>query len=760
MSVPRSILLFLLCAVCGVAHVHAQMAAQFYWNPADRADTVIDFGVTPVGRPIQRSFTIRNTGSVPLVIPVTDPRADPYYSIVNVPEIPPQAPPKEEFEGVEPLPYSIPVGEERSFGILFKAVAGNPTLPPDVATEALLHLRAVDPANTLGPSVNWTFRLRALKTTRILATNRPIVRFDSVYVRPVPSAPTERYAIANVTTQTIDATVRPLVPLSPVIGTSEFTIVPTATNVQFTSQSVLDWVVTYAPRDRGADSAQFIVAFQPSDSAPKDSVVSMFHGVGVEQELVIASATGTQTVTSTETTVDFGQVLADGKGMTATIIFKNRGNTRIGIDGESREGTNRDTNVFVVQRKLADAGASILLGDTDTLVVHFVPTDAGPYEIAYVVHSDILRRHFRGTPDSVRDIRFVFRGFGLRPQVVVTPSTIDFGTVVLVQNCTSSQERTITIKNNGNVILRVDSIGIEPSSTTVIPNKNFFNIPVDQSTSLTLTFVPTVQGTSTGTVRLFTNALPPVIDVPFVASVVRPDTIVVHVPTTSAARPGHTVRVPFVVQGDRAALTDRVSFTMSYDPSLLVYRSVFTAGGGAEGATIQRADEEPAGVLHMQLQTPANFKDRDTLLWMIFDTYLGVKSSTELALADENVAFGNAGCTSVLNVRATSGLFHLDSLCGLSYKTLVDQRVALVSDAVPNPSHGETTITVVTPREGELSVRVYDAFGRLVRVVATDQVGEGLHLYPVDTVGMPSGIYVVEAILGRARSTISLMVGS
>lgn len=759
MFVPRLSVFVLCCVFLAALPLHAQIAAEFYWNISDRADTVIDFGVTPLGVPVTRSFTVHNIGSVPLEIPVTDPRADPFYSIVNVPEVPPQSPPKEEFAAIEALPYSIPPGAERTFGVRFAAVAGNPLLPADVPTEAVLHLRAVDPNDKLGPSIDWTFRLRALKTTRILATNRPVVRFDSVYVRPQPSAPTERYAIANVTTQVIDATVRPLIPLTPVVGTSEFTQIPTASTVQFTASSVLDWVFTYSPRDRGTDSARFIVVFKAGDALPPDSVVSVIQGVGVEQGLQLFSAVGKPIAVNVRgDTIDFGDVLADGRGSTATIVVKNSGNMRIGIDGESRAGTLRDTNVFVVERALRDGGASLQEGAYDTLVVHFVPTEAGPYEIGYVIHTDIARRLIRGTPDSVRELGFVLRGFGLRPQVVVIPKSIDFGTVVFVQNCTSSQDRTITIKNNGNVVLRVDSIQVDPSTATVTPNKNFLSIPIGESSPLTLTFVPSQPGPVAGIIRLYTNSLPPIVDVPFQASVVMPDTIAVSLPMDAAARPGRTVRMALAVQGDRAALTDRCTFTMSYDPQLLVYRSVFTEGGGAEGASIIRASESLPGVLTMELQAPANFKVRDTLLWLVFDVYLGANASTEVALADQNIKFGNAGCSSVLNVRARSGKFQLDSLCGLSYKALVDSRTTLVSNVLPNPTHGTATITVATGQAGAITVRVFDAFGRLMYAENDEVQAAGVHVYPVDVSAMVKGIYLVEITQGRRRSTVSMMV--
>ena len=128
--------------------------------------------------------------------------ADPYYLIINTPDVPPEDPRKEEFQPSQPIPYSIPAGTTQQFGVVYRALANNPGFPPDVPTQALLQLRVVAVEDSLGPSVDKQFLLRAIKTKNILSSNRPLIQFDSVYVFPQPE-PEEPYTVGNVTELTI-----------------------------------------------------------------------------------------------------------------------------------------------------------------------------------------------------------------------------------------------------------------------------------------------------------------------------------------------------------------------------------------------------------------------------------------------------------------------------------------------------------------------------------------------------------------------------
>ena len=97
----------------------------------------MDFGVTLEGSPTTRTFTVVNKGPATVGILATNPNADPYYIIVNVPGVPPEDPRKEEFERVEGLSYFIRAGETRLFTVVFRAFVNSPLFPPDRVVEAL-----------------------------------------------------------------------------------------------------------------------------------------------------------------------------------------------------------------------------------------------------------------------------------------------------------------------------------------------------------------------------------------------------------------------------------------------------------------------------------------------------------------------------------------------------------------------------------------------------------------------------------------------
>ncbi len=116
----KSPLIILCCILFGAALGLAQPNVEVFYSNANRADTVMDFGVTLEGSPTTRTFTVVNKGVGTVGILETNPDADPYFIIVNVPGVPPEDPRKEEFERVDGLSYFIRAGETRSFTVAFR----------------------------------------------------------------------------------------------------------------------------------------------------------------------------------------------------------------------------------------------------------------------------------------------------------------------------------------------------------------------------------------------------------------------------------------------------------------------------------------------------------------------------------------------------------------------------------------------------------------------------------------------------------------
>ena len=742
----------------GVALGLAQPNVEVYYSNANRADTVMDFGVTLEGSPTTRTFTVVNKGPATVGILATNPNADPYYIIVNVPGVPPEDPRKEEFERVEGLSYFIRAGETRLFTVVFRAFVNSPLFPPDRVVEALLTIRVVDSTAPLAASFDKTFRLRALKTTSILATTTPWISYDSVYVNPMPLAPSIPYTIDNAMLKRVKVDKQLFEMQTTVVGTSEI-IVDTFPGVEFSPEDSVVWTTRYSPYNRGLDSAHFLVVYRPDSTTKSDTVLTTISGIGVEQKLTLIGATGVPLpVVVRGDTVDFGATPSDGTGIVARIIVRNEGNNNIGIVSESKVGIARDTAAYSVRRFLSAGGPTIRTNSFDTLDVSFVPIEGGDHRIRFVVGTDLRDRGIDGVPDGAQTTQWFFKGFGQRPQIQVTPSALNFGTVVLLKTCTSFVERTFAVRNVGNAELRVDSILITPGTSRVTIDPPSFRIAAGQSQLVKATYEPETIGATTGAITLFTNSLVRAYDVRFDAVVVNPDSIVVSVPLETKVRPGSAVAVDVMATADKLTTTDRCVLSMNFNPSLLQYRSVQQLGTASEGAQVINATELPRGTLRLALQAPTNFLSRSTLVTVIFDSFLGETASSDVSFTNGATTFGNAGCSSVLSVRVESGQFFLDSLCGLSYKT-VGSGLRMMSGLFPNPASDNVNVALVVPTERTVSITLVDAFGREFVSIAPLSFSAGVHLIPFSVAHLPPSAYTVIVRSGNVYTPLPLMVG-
>lgn len=738
--------------------VTAQPVADIYWDDANRADTVINFGVTLQGFPTFRTFTVHNKGTREVTVPT---QLDPFFSIVNVPGVPAEDPRKEEYAPVDRFPFTIPAGETRSFQITFRAIANNPQYPPDIINEALLNLRIVETDNQQGPFLSKRFRLLALKTTRILASNRPFLAFDSVYVSPRPLPPVEQYRLSNVIDNPVRISAQRIRMITPVLtGSPEFSV-QVYPDFDFPGHNNVDWDISYTPLDRGRDSGVFTVVYRPDPTSGIDSVVGTMSGVGVEQKIRIVSAQGLPTpVQIRNDTIDFGNVPADGSGVEAIIVLMNDGNLNISVDGEEKRGsTARDTAAYKVSKKLADQGPLFRTNAIDTVRIRFVPTDAGTHRMKYVIMTDLLRRSIRGVPDGTQDIVINCTGFGQRPQLQPSPSEIDFGTVVLLPSCTSTSERALTIINVGNADLRVDSLRVEPATEDVQIDRSSFVIPPGGRETVHLTYSATVLGKPrTGSLTFVSNALTGQVRIPFRVDVVRPDTIAVAMPGVVRSKPGTAIFVPVSVDADRIALASRANLRITYDPTLLRYNGRVTTSTATDGAQFINEGEDPRGSLLLDIRGNGNFTSKNTLIILRFDTFLGASAATEIAMRDATVTFGNDGCPSVLDVRATSGRYEIDSVCGLEFKTVGSGAALFTMGAFPNPAREETTVTLMVRDTHTIAMRLVDAYGRIVRTFADRVFNEGTHVIGCDLRGLSAGAYIIEADNGRLVAITPVMV--
>ena len=336
----------------------------------------------------------------------------------------------------------------------------------------------------------------------------------------------------------------------------------------------------------------------------------------------------------------------------------------------------------------------------------------------------------------------VLRGFARKPQIDVAPRQLDFGTVVLLEDCPSAVERTVLVRNVGNILLRIDSVRTSPPSSVVQvqPPDPIQPIDVDSSLTLTIRYQPNTIEALNNELVIYTNAFGPPITIPLSGSSIRSDSISVRIPTVTT-RPGTVAQVPVLVDGDRVHLAQTSNMTIAFDPTMLRYRGAITGRTASEGSLFITQSESPRGVLHLQLRTTGSFSKRDTFIVVLFDTYLGKSASTELSLKPQTTMFGNDGCSNLLTVRTSSGTYQTDSVCGLDFKTNTSGLLSL--QVYPNPTSSFLYVQATTELNEPIEMQLFDAYGQTLPLPLNKEL-EGFDLRTC-----PAGLYVVSVKCGN-----------
>ncbi|MDD5087940.1 MAG: T9SS type A sorting domain-containing protein, partial [bacterium] len=77
---------------------------------------------------------------------------------------------------------------------------------------------------------------------------------------------------------------------------------------------------------------------------------------------------------------------------------------------------------------------------------------------------------------------------------------------------------------------------------------------------------------------------------------------------------------------------------------------------------------------------------------------------------------------------------------------LVDVPAEFALDPLwPNPFNARAHICFHVDRAGEVTVRAYDILGRTATEIARERFEIGMHTLSWDAVGLPSGVYFIEA---------------
>ena len=193
--------------------------------------------------------------------------------------------------------------------------------------------------------------------------------------------------------------------------------------------------------------------------------------------------------------VDFGTQLVGAPAAPQTVTLTNNNSTVLSI-----------TSIAIVAIAPPAAGtdfaivpggtcaASLPAGTSCTVNVTFTPSVASA-ESAKLVFTDV-------DPSSPQFATLTGTGTANAPVSVLTPTSLDFGSQLVTT--ASSPAKTITLKNNGNLVLNIASI--TSSGDFAETNTCGASLPAGMTCTISVTFTPTATGARTGTITITDNA--------------------------------------------------------------------------------------------------------------------------------------------------------------------------------------------------------------------------------------------------------------
>jgi len=98
-----------------------------------------------------------------------------------------------------------------------------------------------------------------------------------------------------------------------------------------------------------------------------------------------------------------------------------------------------------------------------------------------------------------------------------------------------------------------------------------------------------------------------------------------------------------------------------------------------------------------------------------------------------------------------------DTPTGIEEDEIVPTQYALHQN-YPNPFNPETTIRFDLPKDGWISLKVYDVLGKEVATLVEQQMRHGIHRVQWNASAMPSGVYVCQLKSGTFSGTIKVLL--
>lgn len=745
------LLLLLGLLLCnGVAHSQGPV---LIFNEYTASDTV-DMGMCVVGDSLETTFNIINYSGKVLKIggndytfliarAVEDPNNFDYF----------------EFFGPRDLPRRIDTNSNSLFTIKYIPFSPSLQFPPGKKIVklwlGLFDPNVSDPPNSLREIVKGReFILIARKSVSELDVYENVIDFDSVWVPPVDTLFRTLTVQNNTSSQLSVDSIIFLRTLN-----AEIRLEKKPTPVYFSEyrsgEERQSWRISYYPTNLGRDTA--ILRFQYRSPKNPDSVKyaqTIIRGVGVTQKINIKKVENAEIVNNF---IDLGSVPID-TSKEVKIYIQNSGNLPFGIIKQEilNYFNNAPSNGFAFVDTIP-AERNLLPTQVDSFSIVFTPTQRDTFLARIRLTSDITKRKIHGYPDSAREVVFYIRGVGLAPKLTAEVDSIDFGNIIVnnVEGCPTIRDTLIRITNSGNYVVQVNNARIEPpypQTPFKILEENF-EIPAYSNKFLRVIFDSTARNIGPYEATLILTSsfskIKDTLKIKLKANGVLPDPMNLSFPENVSFKPGRILSLPILVQKEKISRAKDYSDTIQYNPLILKYRSISTAGTASERIEISEVAETQPGLLSLALSTKWNefFIPSDTLVVLNFETFLGNEIQTRIDFLSPR--FGDGICSRVLTPIFKPTYIRLDSLCGLAYK-LFDGRRGFFSLEPPNPNPVEKSFNFSFEVSFETHTRVllFDSFGNVIHTFVDEVLKPGVYSINFDASSLNNGVYFIQMTSG------------
>ena len=237
-------------------------------------------------------------------------------------------------------------------------------------------------------------------------------------------------------------------------------------------------------------SSPFAVSFTPAAAGAYSGTLTLMNNSRTPAMGVSLSGAGVAQVlqlSASPNALSFGNV-ATGTSAIQTVTLTNTGNASVSLSQATMTGSGFTVSGLSLPVTLA-------AGQSTSFSVSFAPTAAGSVTGAVTITSNA-----GNSPTTI-----TLSGTGIQPLISMSPASANFGSV----NTGASGTQTLTISNPGTANLAITQASLSGAAFAFSGLTVPVTIAPGGSSSFTVSFAPTVAGTSSGTLTLVNNSPTP-----------------------------------------------------------------------------------------------------------------------------------------------------------------------------------------------------------------------------------------------------------